>query len=254
MQGSKLGPVLFNIFINDLLEKLEESKLGVKIARTIVTALGYADDIALIADHSAKLQEQINICESWSRRNGMKFNTEKCNVLLLNVGLKGPSFSLHGKTFEKVKTFKYLGVILSRSRLTTLYEKHIKKVLEKAETRANVIRHMGFSKDGLRIETAIRMYKILIKPILEYATQVISLKHYYFTERKCVDIDLPSEMIKKLENLQNRILKKIVPCPKNTAPEVLRLLTGTMPISGRIEMLKLKWRLLHTKRKKAPPT
>ena len=233
---------------------MEQSKSEVKIARTIVTAQGSADNIVLTA-HNPAVQEQINICESWSRRNGMKFNTGKCKVLLLNVGLKGPSFTLHGKSLEKVKTFKYLGVTLSRSRLTTLYGKHIKKVLEKAETRANVIRHMGFCKDGLRIETAIRMYKILIRPILEYATQVISLKHYYFTERKCVDIDVPSEMIKKVENLQNRILKKIVPCPKNTAPEVLRLLTGTMPISGRIDMLKLRyfWRLQHT-RKKTPPT
>ena len=42
-------------------------------------------------------------------------------------------------------------------------------------------------------------------------------------------------------------MKKLIPCPKNTPPEVLRLLTGTMPISGRIDILKLRyfWKLHH---------
>ena len=204
IQGSKLGPMLFNIFINDLLKELEESKLGVVMPNILVTALGYADDIVLIADQPSKLQKQINICERWSRRNGMRFNTEKCKVLPLNVGMKGPSFTISGESIEKVKSMKYLGITLSRSRLTTLYGKHVTKVLEKAEARANVIRHMGFQKDGLRPETSIRMYKTLVRPILEYATQVLSYRHYYFKERRSQSIEEPFEIIRKLENFQNK--------------------------------------------------
>ena len=253
IQGSKLGPILFNIFINDLLKELEDSQLGVVMPNILVTALGYADDIVLIADHPSKLQKQINICERWSRRNGMRFNTEKCKVLPLNVGMKGPSLTISGKSIEKVKSMTYLGITLSRSRLTTLYGKHVTKVLEKAEARANVIRHMGFQRDGLRPETSIKMYKTLVRPILEYATQVLSYRHYYFKERNSQNIEEPTEIIRKLENFQNRVLKKIVPCPRNTPPAVLRLITGIMPISGRIDMLKLRyfWRLQKTKNKNA---
>ena len=89
------------------------------------------------------------------------------------------------------------------------------------------------------------MYKTSVRPILEYARQVLSYRHYYFKERKSQNIEEPSEIIRKIENFQNRVLKKIVPCPRNTPPEVLRLMTGIMPISGRIDMLKLRyfWRL-----------
>ena len=249
MQGSKLGPILFNIFINDLLEELHASNLGVQMITITVSALGFADDILVIADDPSKLQALLDICSNWSEQNGMPFNIKKCKVLVLNEALKGLSFKLTGAPLELVKETKYLGVLFSRSRLTSLYGRHLAKVLERAEVRANAIRHMGHHKDGLRPQTAVTMYKVLVRPILEYAAEVLSYKHYYFTDRKSTKVEEPPEMIKRLENLQNKVLKKLVSCPKNTPPAVVRLLTGTMPLSARIDMLKLRyfWKLHHMK-------
>ena len=65
-----------------------------------------------MADSPTELKKQIAICENWSKRNGMKFNVEKCKVLALNVGLQGISFKIHGESIELVSKTKYLGVIL----------------------------------------------------------------------------------------------------------------------------------------------
>ena len=248
MQGSKLGPILFNIFINDLLQQLHNSQRGVELGEGVISALGFADDIVLIADTPAQLQVLIDICGTWSINNGMSFNNDKCKILVLNASKKDHSFKLLGKEVEIVKMVKYLGVLLSRSRQTSLYTSHISKMIAKAETRVNSIRHMGFHSDGLRPETSTRMYKILVRPIMEYAAQVLSYKHYYFKERECTELEEPSSIIKRLEKFQNKVLKQLITCPKTTPPALLRLMTGTMPIRGRIEMLKLRyfWKLHHS--------
>ena len=84
------------------------------------------------------------------------------------------------------------------------------------------------------------MYKSLVRPTLEYAAQALSYKHYYFIERKSVNVDEAPDMIKMLERFQNRTLKKLVSCPKNTPPAVVRVLTGTIAISAIIDILKLR--------------
>ena len=87
MQGSKLGPILFITFINDLLRELEASSIGAQLGTLIIPVLGFADDILLIADSPEKLQKLINISGNWSRNNGMSFNISKCKVMTLNITL-----------------------------------------------------------------------------------------------------------------------------------------------------------------------
>ena len=141
MQGSKLGPILFSIFINDLLDQLHNSKLGATLGGVTVSALGFADDIALVAGENNRMRELINICGTWSKRNGMDFKVSKCKVMVLNGANKGKTWELLEQELEVKKSHKYLGVTFSSTRLTSLYTEHFNNIVQKANKRINCIRH-----------------------------------------------------------------------------------------------------------------
>ena len=85
IQGSRLGPILFSIFINDLIRELNATLPGVHLSSgDVVNAIAYADDIVLMADSPGQLQNLVNICEKWSFDNGIRFAPKKCKIQVFN--------------------------------------------------------------------------------------------------------------------------------------------------------------------------
>ena len=92
LQGSKLGPLLFLVFINDLLIDLQNSELGARIGNLSISSLGFADDVVLTAENPENLQLLINICECWAKKNLMEFNITKCKIMVFNCTSLGSKF------------------------------------------------------------------------------------------------------------------------------------------------------------------
>ena len=136
----------------------------------------------------------------------MCFNIDKCKVMTLNLTLSPTPFYLMKKKLAFVSEYKYLGVTISNTRQTSLITQHISDILDKAGKRVNCIRHYGFQCDGLRPATSIMLYTTLVRPILEYAAQVISYKHYYYRSAQNSKVnfsDTLDDHILKLEAFQN---------------------------------------------------
>ena len=130
-QGSILGPILFNIFINDIpkIKSLPEITTSTTI---------YADDVQLLFSVSPNNLEQLkiyaetklNTMKEWYSKNGLKMNSNKTQCILFAT----PNFNKRTETFQttiddtvrhmedKVKNLR----VIFDSRLS--FEHHIKSL------------------------------------------------------------------------------------------------------------------------------
>ena len=108
-QGSVLGPLLFNIFINDLFLFVQNSEV-----------CNYADDNTLsVADTNVstiigKLENDIEHLRSWFKSNGMLLNGDKCQFLLIESSRATRSdtakIKIGDNYIEESKKGKLLGI------------------------------------------------------------------------------------------------------------------------------------------------
>ena len=137
--------------------------------------------------------------------------------------LNGPSsdfnLKLYSDILEIVNVHRYLGVTFASNRITNLFRTHFKILLGKAKNRASTIRRYGFHVGGLRLAAAIRLYKLFVRPILEYCAQTLTYTRY---SQNAV-LDAPSGFAKEIEHFQTQTLKKLINCPQNTPPALVRL-------------------------------
>ena len=100
-QGSVIGPLLFLIYIDDVLRVplSEGSRLTV-----------YADDMLLYKPIScqedfAALQNDIDKLEFWTTTNQLQFNTSKCKYMVVSrkrAGILPPPLTLKGQLLQQV--------------------------------------------------------------------------------------------------------------------------------------------------------
>ena len=80
-QGCIMSPLLFNLFVNDLIETLKQSSYGVNVRDEKVVCLAYGDDIALLAETGQDLQNLFDITFEWCEAWHIKINTLKIKIM-----------------------------------------------------------------------------------------------------------------------------------------------------------------------------
>ena len=118
-QGSVISPVLFSVYLDDLLITLRKLQLGCHIGGWWFGAVGYADDLMLMAPNREVLQAMLEVCQQYSREHNLVFSTDpvpsksktKCMYFCGRVGnVKYPApVQLEGKDLPWVEHADHLG-------------------------------------------------------------------------------------------------------------------------------------------------
>ena len=85
-QGCLLSPDLFNFFLENILtEAFECEQCGINVDGYRLRDLRFADDIALIAETEADLQNLLDRVHDTSNKYGMEINVPKTKVMVFTL-------------------------------------------------------------------------------------------------------------------------------------------------------------------------
>ncbi len=72
--GGVLLPILFNVYFDNMIYKVEKSCIGCKIGTHFIGDLAYADDVILLCPSRTGLQKMRNICQQFGFDFQVTFN------------------------------------------------------------------------------------------------------------------------------------------------------------------------------------
>ncbi|KAH6591484.1 hypothetical protein BASA50_008660 [Batrachochytrium salamandrivorans] len=117
-QGCPLSGLLFNLFINDILDDVAPITVpGLPRDTNPIRGLMYADDVAVFADSEQSLLAASTAIEQWANQWEMQFGVAKCGIISF-TGHLAPRLDtpldirLHGQLVSRVESYKYLGVLI----------------------------------------------------------------------------------------------------------------------------------------------
>ena len=130
-QGSILGPLLFNIFVNDLFLFVSSSNLS-----------NYADDNTLytsgydLKEVKEVLLNDLNKVTEWFFENYMVLNAGKCHFMCLGKNKENETFTFKDTIITNRKEEKILDIIIN-NRL--VFSSHIRELCKKASQKISTL-------------------------------------------------------------------------------------------------------------------
>lgn len=209
-QGSVLGPVLFTIFINDIVRSTTNCKVHL-----------FADDTMLyiegknVDDIIRTMNDELNNLYMWLCDNNLKVNIDKCKWMILgkkdklNKIVYMNSITINNQTIEKVSEMKYLGVILDEN---ISLKQNVNYIVKKVAKKVNFLRRLS---KNISMFARLTIYKTIIAPHFEYCSSLL--------------LYLNNNEMQILQKMQNKAMRVILQCnrytPINSMLQILNFMT-----------------------------
>ena len=215
-QGSILGPLLFLIYVDDIVNDIESQ------------ILLFADDTSLFEIISdplisfPRINNDLEKLNSWAKTWLVTFNPTKTKYMIFSkklVKVAHPPLILDNKQLTKVSHHSQLGIVLSED---MTWNEHIKKACEKAGKRISAMIRIS---DKIDKSTKLNIYISFIRPTLEYGSMIFD--------------NASQEMINLLEAVQRRAALTITGAYKCTKHTNLLDEIGLNPLKLRRTFFKL---------------
>jgi sorting nexin-29 len=171
-QGCAAAPELFNAVIDYVMDRTTNRlPFGLRYGDRVLADCDFADDIALICTSAAELEEALNTLSEEALKVGLHISWQKTKIMIVDSAgntANSPAFNVSGHTVEVVKSFTYLGsVITENGSVETEVQSRIGKA---ASIMARLCRSV-WSKPNISRKTKMRIYNTTVTQVLLYGAE-----------------------------------------------------------------------------------
>ena len=111
-QGCPRAPTEFNIYIQEVADRISTLGQGFSCGDSKISVLMYADDIVLVSESEDGMTDMLKEMETIGTEYGFAFSLKKSKIMRWNSKGRIPNstWTLYGQEIEEVNTYTYLGV------------------------------------------------------------------------------------------------------------------------------------------------
>ena len=170
-QGCPLSPILFLIFINDIVKPVEKKRVW----DPSMEGLMFADDICVFSRTEGDLRELMDGITDWANRWEMKIGSEKCGVMKVGGGgleeIKEKEWRLEGKLIPCVSEYRYLGLVITEK---LEMKRMVEERVERARKTLDSLR-VFLDNHNIPVPLRLRAINSLLLPACLYGSEIACL-------------------------------------------------------------------------------
>lgn len=215
-QGTVLGPILFNIFLNDIVQSIKYSDMVMFVDDTMFYVTGNN-----IEDMLYKINCDIELIFNWLCDNKLCVNLGKSKCILFGSKRKISTIDqehlavfMNNTKMEFVTEIKYLGIKLDQN---LNFQKNALYVMYKMSQKTYFLNRIG---KHLSMQTKLLLYKSLISPHIDYCSTLL--------------FNLPAFRVQELQCIQNRCMRNILSCNRYTPIYLMLQILNLMSVKNRV--------------------
>ena len=224
-QGGVLSVSLYALLMDEISKDMSQTDLGIQIpgSDTRIPCLLWMDDVLLIETTRENNQALLNITDNTSKKYHIEFGMPKTKYLRPGKSKTPIELKIGDNIIDETDRYTYLGEVNNKGMNLKDQIKNIESKVEAAyQTIVAIAEDSNFKT--IKMECIWKLVKTCIIPIITYASETWE----------------PTKAeTKKLNQILDKIIKRILMTPEATPREALYIETGLLDVETIIDIKRL---------------